>query len=1124
MSAENTAESVEFGLHIRNLLHNYATTHLTTDYLTYTEDFVSEFVGYLQPVPLQDPYSLVLSVEPFQTLSDLHSLSLLKPYDEAPQTTNEAVAYLKKVMGSAVGKPLTDRIAWIDSYKDVSPLESLIPALTRHARKSTPKLGKKKENQHSAEHFKKLLKEQNILPIVVEPVLEDVLVTDEILNLKCQIQAEDYQAVRTLLQTTTDMLRPQKSYKNKYLDPKYLCEIPLVQPEWPEESFVPIFPRSRLPQSGMKNPQGNLPGLQAFTDLPNFIPDKVYVDDLDEDISRQNLIIVDGWQTIRSSPPSTPASRVSDEEDQIDQLFARSTPDTDPPLAEEIAKSTIDPILMPRSRKIGGSSGITPHILAKHTINTFLESVLDPAKQSTQPLERTSGYERCSSSIASSVAGLPPTNLESIQADVLKLDIRDQDLDSELKRLYAGHGMGNLIMKETLDNEEQIFMEVPILTPPNIHPPNHMHLPVALLDLTVQTGDHENQGVQQTVEKINHPLHRFLKKVKGMKSLALSLSWIPFTVDKKLPSAAELIGVTEIFDEAQLSGEVNQFKLGNLLDSLVLGEEDNPEKRWADFDAGTCDPVQASDGFQILVTRQERRRLAKIEGRLEDELDSGDHAQSDSGSITNKLQKARDSENCVDDDPVSGLDTERPAKRRRLEDADLLQRMQDENALPSSPIRSDDLPGTTADHLGSPAMSESDDKENQPPYNSSSSGIMEERFVNYYLEGDVSSAHDYDAPDVMQLDDHGNFKPLSVASLQPTFNQTVYNEKHSPFGDPVLDDFTLFVDQEEYPDCSVDDLGIHRTRRTLSPERSSYLEVAFDPDIVSRSLGIAAFAQLRDKRISERTYVPVTETAPTPAVDMCQQPQEPPEDIFDQNTIRLPGVVDVAPSKHRYLASLELIQRHALVCALRSDECAVELVERHTLGGVDLIVDPHSAIIFFSLFTLPARCESYVEILVQQSWRYANILIIFEAYPEQNSKKRIKRRIHDTSTASELYAYTPPIVKAIKKFKRSLTIADACGTKCTDVKINYAFADTVISGAQLIRMYGHMAEDKDQTGGAVWGERDWLISDYLEGEQSSLAGLNGLNHFSASIILYQISLQDFINISPQERIDGFAGL
>ena len=51
MSAENVTESAEFRLHIRNLLYDYAITHLTTNYLTYTEDFVSE-VRNLSSQPL----------------------------------------------------------------------------------------------------------------------------------------------------------------------------------------------------------------------------------------------------------------------------------------------------------------------------------------------------------------------------------------------------------------------------------------------------------------------------------------------------------------------------------------------------------------------------------------------------------------------------------------------------------------------------------------------------------------------------------------------------------------------------------------------------------------------------------------------------------------------------------------------------------------------------------------------------------------------------------------------------------------------------------------------------------------------------------------------------------------
>ena len=61
---------------------------------------------------------------------------------------------------------------------------------------------------------------------------------------------------------------------------------------------------------------------------------------------------------------------------------------------------------------------------------------------------------------------------------------------------------------------------VPTVEPPNIHPPNDMRIPTALLDLIMDTGEHEIQ------DKMTQPVHRFLKKVKGMKSLSLSLSWM----------------------------------------------------------------------------------------------------------------------------------------------------------------------------------------------------------------------------------------------------------------------------------------------------------------------------------------------------------------------------------------------------------------------------------------------------------------------------------------------------------------------------------------------------------------------------------------------------------------------
>lgn len=83
------------------------------------------------------------------------------------------------------------------------------------------------------------------------------------------------------------------------------------------------------------------------------------------------------------------------------------------------------------------------------------------------------------------------------------------------------------------------------------------------------------------------------------------------------------------------------------------------------------------------------------------------------------------------------------------------------------------------------------------------------------------------------------------------------------------------------------------------------------------------------------------------------------------------------------------------------------------------------------------------------------------------------------------------------------------------------------------------------TGGLIWGERRWLAEDYSEvrcnivalvslqvsdpdsdvqDEEECLAGVQGLNHFSASIILSQIPLQHFVHLLPEERAEVCGGL
>jgi len=114
------------------------------------------------------------------------------------------------------------------------------------------------------------------------------------------------------------------------------------------------------------------------------------------------------------------------------------------------------------------------------------------------------------------------------------------------------------------------------------------------------------------------------------------------------------------------------------------------------------------------------------------------------------------------------------------------------------------------------------------------------------------------------------------------------------------------------------------------------------------------------------------------------------------------------------------------------------------------------------------------------------LLVIFEAYPEHQSRRSFVIKNGDGSAsaqrtaASELYAYTQPIVKAIKKFRRDVSIADACGAKCADTKVEYAFADTVNEAALLTRWFGERAEEADETGGLLWREREWLAVDFCE--------------------------------------------
>ena len=193
-----------------------------------------------------------------------------------------------------------------------------------------------------------------------------------------------------------------------------------------------------------------------------------------------------------------------------------------------------------------------------------------------------------------------------------------------------------------------------------------------------------------------------------------------------------------------------------------------------------------------------------------------------------------------------------------------------------------------------------------------------------------------------------------------------------------------------------------------------------------------------------------------------------PSDLIDNNTIRIPEADSFPVSRHQYLASLDLLQKHALCRYLSEQPAGIDLIEREFLGGVDLILDQDSAILFLPLSALPSECEGLITGISDISWRYSHILVIFEAFLTSRAFCDGEENLFVTFT------FTEPILKSVRKLKRSLMIAEGVGTKAEDCLISWAFAKNVKEAARLARVYGDMGESRDTTGGLLWQERWWL--------------------------------------------------
>jgi len=243
--------------------------------------------------------------------------------------------------------------------------------------------------------------------------------------------------------------------------------------------------------------------------------------------------------------------------------------------------------------------------------------------------------------------------------------------------------------------------------------------------------------------------------------------------------------------------------------------------------------------------------------------------------------------------------------------------------------------------------------------------------------------------------------------------------------------------------------------------------------VTGRRREFAEFLAFRGVRLDAPLAVATTEisTGNPPPIEtlpiLKPMTTEVPPDLVDNSTVQLPAADSLPASRHQYLTSLDLLQKNAL-CRCLSDLAAIDLVEREFLGGVDLIIDQDTAILFLPLSVVPSECEGLVAGISDISWRYSYIMVVFEAFLvsqafSDNEDNRIT-----------WFAFTEPISKSVKKLKRSLVIAEGVGTKSEDCLLSWAFAKNIEEAARLARVYGDMAESRDKTGGLLWQERWWL--------------------------------------------------
>lgn len=622
----------------------------------------------------------------------------------------------------------------------------------------------------------------------------------------------------------------------------------------------------------------------------------------------------------------------------------------------------------------------------------------------------------------------------------------------------------------------------------------------------------------------------------------MELSWRPFQFGPKIPTNEEVAAVEGTILDATL-GDVDNLKVTQLLeDTPVLSFESingDVFRSWGGVDDNVTSAIlKRVERSETMLTREERKRLSRGFGGTV----SGDQTLLSADSATTH--------------PVANTP---PEKCRKMLDVKASQPSlacvstdPNDNNFGSNLLTINDsgvsivlpMPAIDNGHSQDQCSDGDEDKENRPP-------LIVVPALHQAQDRFSFATHSEDTW-------HVEFQPLSFDSnhsYPSELPQLPLTGKDSI--DRTPESAKHFQSRSHSPDSNSRSISAAPITTANSVERSHNTNFSSHPNSSNKTTDSTSrlmnpnFAgrSLTDFLTWRHRPVKLDSSNPAPSLPTdnpnsnvmieCGSPKTnvPPDTIFDQNTLLLPSPWLLPSTAHRYLASVDMIQKRSIVRFLGMKECAVEIVERETLDGVDLVLDPYTAVIFTSLLALPSQCEALTSILSKQSWRYSRLLVIFEAFPSLLASK-----INQGPTRLAPNAYTPPTLKAIKKVRRDLGIAEAFQTKNAQTSVHFAFANSVGEAAMFTRCFGDCAEANDNTGGTIWGTRPWLdievqevrtfrlcffdelLIPFLSQDEQDLADVDGMNVFAALIILCQKSLHDFLDLTPETRMIEFGHL